>query len=229
MLTHSLRKQMLRPVHQVSNPLATFGHGDLAPIKIQDEEAESRRKIALLTLCIDVLDEIRQRHKPSAGNLLEPLPELILQAHASLVAMKNDRALYDWRFHTPIPPICSRPHTHHKKISLSLGSFRNNLEPCLKSHSYSTPLCLSRCAPPDSAMVSKGRPRLRCLLRRVVHRPHLPEPQRPRRSALVLGAPCTGRTRDPALIKSGRDLRDGQGGVRVELEAVEGVGGAGGG
>jgi hypothetical protein len=86
----SLRKQMLRPVHQVSNPLATFGDGDLAPIKIQDEEAESRRKIALLTLCIDALDEIRQRHKPSAGNLLEPLPELILQAHASLVAMKND-------------------------------------------------------------------------------------------------------------------------------------------
>ena len=37
------------------------------------------------------------------------------------------------------PPICSRLHTHHKKISLSLGSFRNNLGPCLKSHSFRTP------------------------------------------------------------------------------------------
>jgi hypothetical protein len=100
----SLRKQRLRPIHQLSKAVATFGGGNLAAIKLKHVEPERRRKIALLTLRIDTLNEIRQRHKPPAGNLLESIPERVLQAHASLMATKNDRALYDWRFHNTHPP-----------------------------------------------------------------------------------------------------------------------------
>ena len=51
---------------------------------------------------------------------------------------------------------------------------------------------------------------------------------RPRRTALVLGAVYPRRTRYSALIKSGCDAGNRQGGVRGELEAVEGLGGVGG-
>src|SRR6476659_7325690 len=43
--------------------LTPFYLRDLAPIKIQDEEAKSRRKIALLTLRIDGVNKRRQGHK----------------------------------------------------------------------------------------------------------------------------------------------------------------------
>ena len=77
-------------LQNLAKPLAPFYLRDLAPIKIQDEEAESRRKIALLTIGVDAVDKSRQCHKSLAGNFLESLPELILQAHASFVALKND-------------------------------------------------------------------------------------------------------------------------------------------
>ena len=51
----------------------------------------------------------------------------------------------------------------------------------------------------------QGPSGLRHLLRRVVHRPHLRDPQRPRRSALVLGAPCSQQVREHAHIKPGCD------------------------
>jgi hypothetical protein len=50
----------------------------LAPIKIQDEEAESRRKIALLTIGVDAVNKNRQGYKSLTGNLLEALLERIL-------------------------------------------------------------------------------------------------------------------------------------------------------
>jgi hypothetical protein len=65
-------------------------------------------------LDIDAVNKSRQGHKSLAGNFLEPLPELILQAYASLVATKNYRALYDWRFHTPIPRSVVEAHTSQK-------------------------------------------------------------------------------------------------------------------
>ena len=109
--------QRLRALYQLSKALTPSYLRDLAPIKIQDEEAESRRKIALLTMGINAVNKSRQSHKSLASNLLEPLPELILQAYASLVATKNDRALYDWRFHTPIPrSVVDRTHITKKLV-----------------------------------------------------------------------------------------------------------------
>ena len=62
--------QRLRPLNQPSKPLAPLYLRDLVPIKIQDEETESRRKIALLTMGIDAVNKSRQGHKSFAGNLL---------------------------------------------------------------------------------------------------------------------------------------------------------------
>jgi hypothetical protein len=112
-----LGKYGLRTFQHLAKPLAPFYLRDLAPIKIQDEEAESRREIALLTIDINAVNKNRQCHKSLAGNLLEPLPELVLQAYACFVATKNDRALYDWRFHTPIPrSVVDRTHITKKLV-----------------------------------------------------------------------------------------------------------------
>ena len=72
-----------------AKPLATLNFRNLASIELQDEEPERRRKIALLTLGIDDVNKSRQGSKSPVGNLLEPVPELILQAYACLVAMRE--------------------------------------------------------------------------------------------------------------------------------------------
>ena len=67
-----LRRKGLGTIHQFSKPLATFNFGDLAPIVLQHEQPERRRKIALLTLRIDGVNKRRQVHKSLSGNLLSP-------------------------------------------------------------------------------------------------------------------------------------------------------------
>jgi hypothetical protein len=66
----TLRIQRHRQLTLLSKPLAPVYLQDLVPIKIQDEEAESRRKIALLTMGINAVNKSRQGHKSFSGNLL---------------------------------------------------------------------------------------------------------------------------------------------------------------
>ena len=73
------------------NAIAGFHVAYPGAIVIEHKKPKRRRKIAaLLTLRIDGVNKSRQGHKSLAGNFFEPLPELILQAHASFVALKND-------------------------------------------------------------------------------------------------------------------------------------------
>src|SRR4051794_13706591 len=65
-----LSKYGLTTLHQFTTPLVTFNFRDLAPIELQHEQPERRRKIALLTLRIDGVNKRRQGHESLPGNLL---------------------------------------------------------------------------------------------------------------------------------------------------------------
>src|SRR5262249_18429632 len=80
--------------------------GKLVAIEVENEQTDCRRQIAVLALGIDRGDEIRQGLVSSPGNLLQPLPEGILETHAGLVASDDDRTLDDLRFHG------THPHLH---------------------------------------------------------------------------------------------------------------------
>src|SRR5215468_643484 len=54
-------------------------------------------------MSIDFGDQLRQGHVPLAHDLLQPVPECILEAHARFVASDHDRALDDRRFHKTPP------------------------------------------------------------------------------------------------------------------------------
>src|SRR3979411_250624 len=84
------RSYRLSASHHLVKSLATFNFGNLAAVKLQHEEAESRRKIALLALRINSANKVRQGHKAPARDFFEPLPERILEAHVCLVAGEDD-------------------------------------------------------------------------------------------------------------------------------------------
>src|SRR5262249_54334377 len=90
--------------HQLARPLAPrFMIGELVAVEVEHEETYGRRQVAVLSLRIDRGDQVRQRHVAPAGNLLEPFPERILEAHAGLVAGNDDRPFDDRRFHHSSP------------------------------------------------------------------------------------------------------------------------------
>ena len=53
---------------------------------VQHEQPERRREITALALRIEVTDKLRQRRVAITRNLLQRIPELILETHACLVA-----------------------------------------------------------------------------------------------------------------------------------------------
>src|SRR5262252_7476656 len=72
---------------------------ELAAIEIEHEQADRRRQVTELARLVDAGDEIRQAGVARAGDLLERVPERVLQAHAGLVARNVDRALDHQGFH----------------------------------------------------------------------------------------------------------------------------------
>src|SRR5712692_4744059 len=82
--------------------------GKLVAIEVEHEEANGRRLIAVLPRRIDRGDQIRQGDGATAGDLLQPPPERILEAHARLMSRDDDGALDDRRFHEHTPICCSR-------------------------------------------------------------------------------------------------------------------------
>src|SRR5262249_57050133 len=70
---------------------------------IEHEQANRRRQVAVLPLGIDRGDEVRQGHVAPAGDLLEPLPERILEADAGFVTSDDNGAFDDRRFHCSSP------------------------------------------------------------------------------------------------------------------------------
>src|SRR5947209_19246008 len=77
--------------------------GQLVAIEIENEQAKRRRQVAVLPLGIDRGDEVRQGHVAPAGDLLEPLPERILEADAGFVTSDDNGAFDDRRFHRSSP------------------------------------------------------------------------------------------------------------------------------
>src|ERR1700728_1649568 len=72
-------------------------------IVIQHEQPYGRGQITVLALRIDRRDEFGQSYTPVDGDLLEPSPECVLEAHAGLVPGDDDGAFDDRRFHCPSP------------------------------------------------------------------------------------------------------------------------------
>ena len=58
----------------------------LATIVVQHEQPERRREITALALRIEVTDKLRQRRVAITRNLLQRIPELILETYACLAA-----------------------------------------------------------------------------------------------------------------------------------------------
>src|SRR5262249_16496051 len=77
--------------------------GGLVAIEIEHEQPNPRRQVAVLPLGIDRGDEVRQGHVAAAGDLLEPLPERILEADAGFVTSDDNGAFDDRRFHCSSP------------------------------------------------------------------------------------------------------------------------------
>src|SRR5262249_40222780 len=77
--------------------------GGLVAIEIEHEQANRRRQVAVLPLGIDRGDEVRQGHVAPGGDLLEPLPERILEADAGFVTSDDNGAFDDRRFHCSSP------------------------------------------------------------------------------------------------------------------------------
>src|SRR5882762_3044691 len=76
---------------------------DLVAIEAEHEEANGRRQIAALAVGVDRGNQLRQGRVALAGDLLEAIPERVLEADAGLVAANDDGALDHLRFHCSSP------------------------------------------------------------------------------------------------------------------------------
>src|SRR5882724_3942912 len=75
---------------------ANRAHGAALEV-VEHEQADRRRQVALLAGCVDLADQLGQRHAAYPGNLLHAAPERLFEADAGLVAADNDRALHHGR------------------------------------------------------------------------------------------------------------------------------------
>src|SRR5580700_7095823 len=72
-------------------------------IVAQHEQPDSRRQVAVRPAGIDARDQVRQGHVPADRNILQALPESVLETDTGLVSSDDDRALDDRRLHCPSP------------------------------------------------------------------------------------------------------------------------------
>src|SRR5262245_2032608 len=70
---------------------------------VEHEQPDRGGQIALLTVVVDLADQLRQRHVPQSGNLLHAVPEGLFEADAGLVSSHHDRTLNDGRLHDASP------------------------------------------------------------------------------------------------------------------------------
>src|SRR6266480_6684616 len=66
-----------------------------APEVVEDEQPDCRGQIALLAVCVDLANQLGQRHVACAGDLFHAGPERLFEADAGLVAGNYDRSLDD--------------------------------------------------------------------------------------------------------------------------------------
>jgi len=69
--------------------------GCLISRPIKDEEANSRRQIAVPPIRVDFGDKVRYSLIALVRDLLQRTPERIFEAHAGPMATDSNRALYD--------------------------------------------------------------------------------------------------------------------------------------
>src|SRR5215510_8773486 len=93
----STRRSSLRPRLRCA---AAIGAG--AEV-VQHEQANRRRQIALLTIAVDLADQLRQRHVARARNFLHAVPECLFEADAGLVTGNDNRTFDDGRLHDASP------------------------------------------------------------------------------------------------------------------------------
>ncbi len=69
-------------------------HGT-SPEVVEDEQADRGRQVAVVTIGVDLANQLGERHAALVGNLLHAIPERLFEADAGLVAANHDRALHD--------------------------------------------------------------------------------------------------------------------------------------
>src|SRR5216684_5160407 len=65
------------------------------PEVVEHEQPDRRGQIALLAVCVDLANQLGQRHVACAGDLFHAGPERLFEADAGLVAGNHDRSLDD--------------------------------------------------------------------------------------------------------------------------------------
>jgi hypothetical protein len=100
--------------------LATFNFGNLAAVELQHEEAESRRKIALLALRINSAYKARQSHKAPAAISFSPFQNASSRLTLVLWPARTIERLTTGDF-MKTSPICGRRHTDNKKLVCYYG------------------------------------------------------------------------------------------------------------
>src|SRR6266511_4130726 len=78
---------------------------EFASIMVEDKKANRRRQVAVLAARIDRADKFRQRYVAFARDLLQFLPERVLEINAGLVTGDDDGTLYDCGLHCSSSPL----------------------------------------------------------------------------------------------------------------------------
>src|SRR5262245_65213382 len=90
---------------------------ELLAVEFEHKQPNRRRQIPLLSFGIDRRNQVRQGHVATPGDLLQPPPELILEAHARLMTSNDDGAFDDGRLHADTPVCCTRATSDQKKCA----------------------------------------------------------------------------------------------------------------
>src|ERR1700742_2187968 len=75
------------------------GIGMLGSEEAEHEDADGRRQVAVGPFPIHLAHQVRQLRVLRVADVAQTFPELVLQRDARLVAVENDRTLYDRGFH----------------------------------------------------------------------------------------------------------------------------------
>jgi hypothetical protein len=90
-------------------------------------------RVAVPTLRIDRLDQLRQRNVSPAGDFLQPVPECIFDTNTRFVARDYDTSPGDQRFHDNTPIGVVNRNIGTENLSRSEAAPRRILERC-KNH-----------------------------------------------------------------------------------------------
>jgi hypothetical protein len=117
--------------------------GDLHSVVVEHKQPNGRRQVGMASVGVNARDKFRCGHPTLLGSLDQSFPELILNAHARLVASNDDRALHhhrfhglSWGFHGFAPEAGSVTHLARRLVGLRMrvpfSSWHSGREPDLR-------------------------------------------------------------------------------------------------